>query len=149
MILHALFLDRVITRFPLISSPTHYGPKWKKSRKKKPSNHSLSHEWGSEQTSEHSGARERSKHGGESEWVSGVSERANGWASGPVLQSGFFFILAHSAFVFAEKGKKRERDQRRISNFLPHPPVLFLPSFFVFLAAVLPPSFPLSLTSFY
>ena len=37
--------------------------------------------------SERSGGRERSEQSGASERVSGVSERANGQASGPVLQS--------------------------------------------------------------
>ena len=49
----------------------------------------------SEQTSERSGARKRSKWCGLSERVSGASKRANGRASGPVLQSVFLVVLAH------------------------------------------------------
>ena len=33
--------------------------------------------------------------------MSGASERANGRANGPVLKSGFFVILAHSAAMVA------------------------------------------------
>ena len=47
----------------------------------------------SEQTIERSGAREWSEQGGASEWV---SKRANGRASGPVLQSVFLAVLDHS-----------------------------------------------------
>ena len=41
----------------------------------------------SERTSKRSGARERSEYCGASKQMSGASERANGRASGPVLQS--------------------------------------------------------------
>ena len=41
-------------------------------------------EWVSEQTNEHSGARERSKQCGAREWVSSASERASRWANGAV-----------------------------------------------------------------
>ena len=51
---------------------------------------SLSHERGSERTSECSGGREQSEH-------SGASERVNGQASGPVLTSLFLFVPDHSA----------------------------------------------------
>ena len=47
--------------------------------------------------SEYSGAHEQSEQGGSIERVSGASERANGQASGPVLTSGFLFVLDHSA----------------------------------------------------
>ena len=72
-------------------------------------NNSLSHEGGSqgvskvsevsEQTSEYSGAWEGSEQGGESKRVSGASERANGRASGSVLQSRFLVILAYSGMI--------------------------------------------------
>ena len=83
-------------------SPFYYGRKWKKTQTKSPSNDSLSHKRGSEQS-------ERA-----SEWVSvaeGASkasspEQANEWAvrvngrvSGPVLQSLFLAVLDHSAFT--------------------------------------------------
>ena len=45
--------------------------------------------WASEQMSEHSGACTQSEQ-------CGASERANGWASGPVLTFGFLIILTHS-----------------------------------------------------
>ena len=50
--------------------------------------------WASERTSEHSRARERSKHDEASKRVSGASERTNGRANGPVLQSVFLVVLA-------------------------------------------------------
>ena len=40
--------------------------------------------WASEETSEHSGARKRSKQGRASERVSSATKRVNRWASGPV-----------------------------------------------------------------
>ena len=49
--------------------------------------------------SERSRAREQSEQCGANEWVSGVSERANGRASGPVLQSVFLAVVAHSVKV--------------------------------------------------
>ena len=49
--------------------------------------------------------RELIKQGGESKRVSGTSKRANGRTSGPVLQSVFVIILAHSAL---EEGKGEE-----------------------------------------
>ena len=49
--------------------------------------------------SERSRARERSEYCGTSKQVSGASERANGRASDPVLQSGFLVILAHSVLA--------------------------------------------------
>ena len=58
----------------------------------------------SERTSERSGGRERSEQSEASERVSGASERANGRASGPVLQSVFLAVIDHSevvAMVFA------------------------------------------------
>ena len=84
-------------------------------------NHSLSHERGSErsraskQKSECSGARERSKQCGTSEQVSGASKRANGRASGPVLQTVFLAVINHSApppLTFLQ------RDRRLISQKL-------------------------------
>ena len=57
--------------------------------------------WASERTSERSGGRERSEQSGASERVSGASERANGRASGPVLQSVFLAVIDHSAVVRA------------------------------------------------
>ena len=71
----------------------------------------------SERTNERSGAHEQSEQCGASERVSageraieasraeqaqrvnGASERANGRASGPVLQSVFLVVLAHSVMV--------------------------------------------------
>ena len=47
--------------------------------------------------SERSGGRERSEQSGASERVSGASERANGRASGPVLQSVFLAVFEPSA----------------------------------------------------
>ena len=52
----------------------HCGPEEKTTQNKKPSNHSLSHKR-----------------------VSGASERVNGPASGPALQSVFVVVLAHCA----------------------------------------------------
>ena len=54
-------------------------------------------EWASERTNDCCLACEQSEQCGASERVSGVSERANGRASGPELQSVFLVILAHSA----------------------------------------------------
>ena len=51
--------------------------------------------------SERSGGRERSEQSGASEQVSGVSERANGRASGPVLQSVFLAVLDHSVILIS------------------------------------------------
>ena len=67
----------------------------RKNGKKKPSNHSLSHEIGSERTNEHNKAREQSEQCGASECV---VLGANIRAIGPVLMSGFLIILAYSAF---------------------------------------------------
>ena len=53
--------------------------------------------WASEQTSEHSGGRERSEQSGASERVSVASEPASRWASGPVLTSRFQEVLNHCA----------------------------------------------------
>ena len=47
--------------------------------------------------SERRGGRKRSEQSGASERVSGVRERVNRRASGPVFQSVFLVILAHSA----------------------------------------------------
>ena len=47
--------------------------------------------------SERSGGRDRSELSGVSEQVSEASERANGRASGKVLQSVFLVVQAHSA----------------------------------------------------
>ena len=52
--------------------------------------------WASEQTSERSRVREQSEECGASEQVSGKRKRANGRASGPVLQSVFLVVVAHS-----------------------------------------------------
>ena len=60
----------------------------------------------SERTSERSGGRERSEQSGASERVSGASERANGRASGPVLQSVFLIVVNQSALV----GNNSEND---------------------------------------
>ena len=56
----------------------------------------------SERTSECSGGRERSEQSEASERVSGASKRANGRASGPVLQSVFLAVIDHSAAPFSE-----------------------------------------------
>ena len=53
----------------------------------------------SEQTSERSRGREQSEQSGSSKRVSGVGERGNGRASGPVLTSGFLTVLDHSAHL--------------------------------------------------
>jgi len=55
--------------------------------------------WASERTCERSGGRERSEQSGASKRVSGASERANGWASGLVLQSVFLAVIDHSVLV--------------------------------------------------
>ena len=55
--------------------------------------------WASKQMSERSGRREQSEQSGASKQVSGASERANGRASGPVPQSVFLVILAHSGLA--------------------------------------------------
>ena len=62
-------------------------------------NHSLSHKHESEQSEQASRAEQATERGG-------ASERANGRASGQVLQSVFLVILAHSA-------KEKERRIRR------------------------------------
>ena len=49
--------------------------------------------------SERSGGRKRSEQSRASERVSGASERANGRASGPVLQSVFLAVIDHSVYV--------------------------------------------------
>ena len=51
------------------------------------------------EVSERRGGRERSEQSGASELVSGVSERVNGRASGPVLTSLFLFVPDHSVLV--------------------------------------------------
>ena len=56
--------------------------------------------WASYRTSERSGGRERSEQSRASEQVSGASERANGRASGPVLQYVFLAVLDHSERFF-------------------------------------------------
>ena len=53
--------------------------------------------------SERSGGRERSEQSGASKRVSGASERENGRASGPVLQSVFLAVIDHSETVFLAK----------------------------------------------
>ena len=53
--------------------------------------------------SERSGGCEQGEQSGASERVCGASERENGRASGPVLQSVFLVVLAHS-----ELGKQRK-----------------------------------------
>ena len=58
--------------------------------------------------SERSGGREQSEQSRASKWVSGVSERANGRASGPVLQSVFLAVIDHS---------ESEEDNKRSSLF--------------------------------
>ena len=47
--------------------------------------------------------------------MSGGSERANGRASGPVLQSVFLAVLDHSEVV-REKEKQRSKDQNNKSK---------------------------------
>ena len=77
------------------------GSRIETNREKNSKIHLLSHEQGSEWMSEWMGERsracEQSEQGRASEWVGGVSERANRRASGPVLQSVFLVVLAHSA----------------------------------------------------
>ena len=51
---------------------------------------------------ERSGARKLSEQCGASERVSSASERANGRASGPVLQSVFLAVIDHSAIYRLE-----------------------------------------------
>ena len=83
-------------------APFHFGPKLKKNKEKvaiQSFTFPRMREWAqcaSETTSERSGAREYVSEA--SERVSSASEQANGRVSGPVLQSGFLVILAHSAF---------------------------------------------------
>ena len=59
---------------------------------------------------ESSGACERSKLCGATERVSSASERVNRRASGPVLQSVFLVILAHSALEAAAAALLRRAD---------------------------------------
>ena len=76
--------------------------------------------WANKRTSECIGGREQSEQSGASEWVSGASERVNGWGSGPVLQSVFFVVLAHSATVTSMKLPLRGKIiliQTRMSHF--------------------------------
>ena len=66
--------------------------------------------------SKRSGGREQSEQSGASEGVSGASERTNGRASDPVLQSVFLAVLDHSAEEFFEikilfYGKKDEEQK--------------------------------------
>ena len=74
---------------------------WDKTRSFWDIKNSLSHERGSKR-SERSGGRERSEQSGASKRVSGASERANGRASGPVLQSVFMAVFDHSGFEILE-----------------------------------------------
>ena len=62
----------------------------KKTQIKSPLNHSLSYKRGSERS-------ERAQRSAQAKRVSGASKRANGRASGPVLQSVLLVILAQSA----------------------------------------------------
>ena len=55
--------------------------------------------WASVRTSQRSGGCERSEQSTASERVSSASERANGRASGPVLQSVFLAVFDHSAHL--------------------------------------------------
>ena len=66
-------------------------------------------------TSEHSGAREQSELGGVRERESGASERANGQASGPVIQSGFLVDLGHSALADLTISKQSWALKRRLT----------------------------------
>ena len=72
-------MEIAVHRFHTGAKPGHF----------ETSNNSLSHE----QTDECSGVCERSEYCGASEWVSSVSERANGRASGPVFTSLFLAAL--------------------------------------------------------
>ena len=90
-------------------------PLWariEKTQYKYPSNHQLSHKRGSERTSERSTAREQSKQCRANECV---SEWTHGWASGPVLQSIFLVIQAHSA-IWAANRKGNWFPARSISS---------------------------------
>ena len=64
----------------------------------------------SERASERSGKRKGSEQSGASERVSGASKRTNGRASGPVPQSVFLAVLAHSGML--ERRKAGELDYR-------------------------------------
>ena len=66
----------------------HYDPGQKKNEKKIGIIHCL-------EVSERASKR-KSEQGRASEWVCGAREWANGWASDPVLPSGFLIILDHS-----------------------------------------------------
>ena len=85
------------------SSTVHNGTK---SGRCERSNYSLSQElgseWASKQTKKRSGMHEQSKQCGGRKWVSGASERANEWASGPILMSRILTILNHNAAVRAD-----------------------------------------------
>ena len=59
---------------------------------------------------ERSGGCERSEQSVASERVSGASERANGRASGPVLQSVFLAVIDHSEEV--KEGEERRMRER-------------------------------------
>ena len=64
--------------------------------------------------SERSGGRERSEQSGASERVSGASERANGRASGPVLQSVFLAVIDHSGLPFLRKRENMSDAEREM-----------------------------------
>ena len=67
----------------------------------------------SEQASERSGGRERSEQSEASERVSGASKRANGRASGPVLQSVFLAVLDHSVLILQLASSNPPPDSRQ------------------------------------
>ena len=74
--------------------------------------------------SERSGGRERSEQSGASERVTGASERANGRASDPVVQSVFLAVIDHSEVVSQEgrnelkEGKKKFGHQHIIVEMI-------------------------------
>ena len=72
----------------------------------------------SERTSERSGRREQSEQSGANERGSSASERANGRASGPVLQSVFLAVLDHSARE-RELKKRRKKSQKKEMEQVP------------------------------
>ena len=68
--------------------------------------------------SERSGGRERSEQSGASKRVSSASERANGRASGPVIQSVFLAVFDHSVTGErrTEGRTRKEREETKMDE---------------------------------
>ena len=94
-------LHRVLLHFRflcLLASPL-----WARKQNKQPSHHSLSHELGSEQSEQASEQVSAAEHTSKAS----SADQENRWSSGPVHQSVFLVVLAHSApvsFAFSWTG---------------------------------------------